>query len=357
MWAMLIVASLVSLATVAAVVSVVVVSNKQKKKRELVEQSNGEGLGGAPEQAETRVPYAGPGIASTDLEQLFPLHSYGEVKRMALGVTHSPNAMCGAADVLSPSTCSSCGDDYAAAEVGECDNNKNNTASDQGRQISKVAVTPVAVGVNAREVMSQQRLGIPSYSPLPKGWVSSTPNAAPSHHASLEEPHKGFAAAPAKEVPPQCNVDEDGLGYSPDAPSNSALLSNTSPFAISPAGAAAAGRHPGSLTPIKPSSNKALSSCAVCLGDFEDDEEVRLLPCRHVYHRFCIDAWFEKHSACPMCNTHYGAAVQALHDSPQLQQQQQHAGGSVPSILVVHELPHNDHLGAGMLPLPSVMAA
>ncbi|KAL1549372.1 RING-H2 finger protein ATL52-like [Salvia divinorum] len=42
--------------------------------------------------------------------------------------------------------------------------------------------------------------------------------------------------------------------------------------------------------------------CAVCLGEFEDDDSVRLLPnCTHVFHVSCIDQWFAAHTSCPLC--------------------------------------------------------
>ncbi|KAG6471564.1 E3 ubiquitin-protein ligase ATL31-like [Zingiber officinale] len=43
--------------------------------------------------------------------------------------------------------------------------------------------------------------------------------------------------------------------------------------------------------------------CAVCLSEFEDDEElVRLRPgCGHVFHADCITAWLASHVSCPVC--------------------------------------------------------
>eukprot|EP00403_Amphidinium_massartii_P015484 CAMPEP_0178412360 /NCGR_PEP_ID=MMETSP0689_2-20121128/21976_1 /TAXON_ID=160604 /ORGANISM="Amphidinium massartii, Strain CS-259" /LENGTH=415 /DNA_ID=CAMNT_0020033607 /DNA_START=67 /DNA_END=1311 /DNA_ORIENTATION=- len=46
-----------------------------------------------------------------------------------------------------------------------------------------------------------------------------------------------------------------------------------------------------------------LESCGVCLVDFQDGEELRtLLPCKHRFHRDCIDYWLlERSTTCPMC--------------------------------------------------------
>lgn len=46
------------------------------------------------------------------------------------------------------------------------------------------------------------------------------------------------------------------------------------------------------------------NTCAVCLSEFEEDEELRTLPeCMHSFHIQCIDMWLYSHSNCPMCRT------------------------------------------------------
>ncbi|KAL5557372.1 hypothetical protein UlMin_039608 [Ulmus minor] len=46
----------------------------------------------------------------------------------------------------------------------------------------------------------------------------------------------------------------------------------------------------------------AASECAICLGDFVEGEEIRVLPqCGHSFHVACIDTWLGSHSSCPSC--------------------------------------------------------
>ncbi|KAI5077636.1 hypothetical protein GOP47_0007460 [Adiantum capillus-veneris] len=42
--------------------------------------------------------------------------------------------------------------------------------------------------------------------------------------------------------------------------------------------------------------------CAVCLGEYEDHDFLRILPhCGHTFHVGCIDAWLRRNSTCPVC--------------------------------------------------------
>lgn len=44
------------------------------------------------------------------------------------------------------------------------------------------------------------------------------------------------------------------------------------------------------------------TECSVCLSEFEEDENLRLLPkCHHAFHLPCIDTWLRSHTNCPMC--------------------------------------------------------
>ncbi|EEF29897.1 protein with unknown function [Ricinus communis] len=46
----------------------------------------------------------------------------------------------------------------------------------------------------------------------------------------------------------------------------------------------------------------ASTECAICLGEFAQGDEVRVLPqCGHGFHVGCIDTWLGSHSSCPSC--------------------------------------------------------
>ncbi|CAK9156599.1 unnamed protein product [Ilex paraguariensis] len=46
-------------------------------------------------------------------------------------------------------------------------------------------------------------------------------------------------------------------------------------------------------------------SCAVCLYEFDGDDEIRRLTnCRHIFHRSCLDRWMDHNQdTCPLCRT------------------------------------------------------
>ncbi|KAK4840512.1 hypothetical protein QYF36_010642 [Acer negundo] len=44
------------------------------------------------------------------------------------------------------------------------------------------------------------------------------------------------------------------------------------------------------------------TDCSVCLNEFQEDENLRLLPkCSHAFHITCIDTWLRSHKNCPLC--------------------------------------------------------
>ncbi|PIA35195.1 hypothetical protein AQUCO_03600094v1 [Aquilegia coerulea] len=45
-----------------------------------------------------------------------------------------------------------------------------------------------------------------------------------------------------------------------------------------------------------------VESCSVCLSRLREGDEIRTLPCFHVFHRMCVDHWLNLfRKTCPLC--------------------------------------------------------
>lgn len=44
-----------------------------------------------------------------------------------------------------------------------------------------------------------------------------------------------------------------------------------------------------------------LSSCVICMCDFEQRQTLRVLPCSHQFHAKCVDKWLKTNRTCPIC--------------------------------------------------------
>jgi len=46
--------------------------------------------------------------------------------------------------------------------------------------------------------------------------------------------------------------------------------------------------------------------CMVCLEDFGDGDDLKTLPCLHIFHQKCIEQWLHTDNSCPICKTPIG---------------------------------------------------
>ena len=43
------------------------------------------------------------------------------------------------------------------------------------------------------------------------------------------------------------------------------------------------------------------NECTICLENFNENEILYELKCKHYYHKTCIDDWLSKKRTCPLC--------------------------------------------------------
>ena len=56
--------------------------------------------------------------------------------------------------------------------------------------------------------------------------------------------------------------------------------------------------------------------CAVCTEVIKEGAKVYKLPCKHVFHKECIDKWLEEHKNCPNCRADLTKGLQDKSGKP-----------------------------------------
>lgn len=49
-----------------------------------------------------------------------------------------------------------------------------------------------------------------------------------------------------------------------------------------------------------------LQVCCICLAKYENNDELRELPCSHLFHKDCVDKWLKINALCPLCKSEVG---------------------------------------------------
>jgi hypothetical protein len=51
---------------------------------------------------------------------------------------------------------------------------------------------------------------------------------------------------------------------------------------------------------LRPDDNE---TCGICIDEFVNDEILTELPCKHYYHKTCVDKWLTINKTCPLCRS------------------------------------------------------
>ncbi|RPB23840.1 hypothetical protein L211DRAFT_868408 [Terfezia boudieri ATCC MYA-4762] len=116
-----------------------------------------------------------------------------------------------------------------------------------------------------------------------------------------------------------------------------AIVMANSPTGSPPAGTPS--REVEAPTAVEPDPNQV--RCPVCLEDFEEDQEVRVLPCSHSFHTDCIDPWLlNVAGSCPLCRIDLRSPEEREHCS---------LANLLPPLPAVTTGPHSSSIRTGRL--------
>ncbi|KAJ8368363.1 hypothetical protein SKAU_G00083910 [Synaphobranchus kaupii] len=113
-------------------------------------------------------------------------------------------------------------------------------------------------------------------------------------------------------------------------------------------------RHPGSRRLRGDLGAGAGSSpapaCAICLEDFLDGEDLRIISCAHEFHKECVDPWLLQHRTCPLCMHNIMGKEMDACQAPLSRRQRNTSHNS--GILHPHSSPGHHPLHQCPIPLP-----
>ncbi|CEH12386.1 Predicted E3 ubiquitin ligase [Ceraceosorus bombacis] len=124
-------------------------------------------------------------------------------------------------------------------------------------------------------------------------------NAAPGQASASAS--SSAAAAPSLVSPPTSarQTDEEA---GPSDPARTTVVTPLAERAQASASAAASAPNPSHAHLPPGRSYYSCDECAICLDNFVDGDQVRVLPCGHIFHRSEIDDWLVRiRKVCPIC--------------------------------------------------------
>ncbi|XP_037662386.1 E3 ubiquitin-protein ligase RNF149 isoform X2 [Choloepus didactylus] len=96
-------------------------------------------------------------------------------------------------------------------------------------------------------------------------------------------------------------------------------------------------------------------NCAVCIENFKVKDIIRILPCKHIFHRTCIDPWLLDHRTCPMCKLDVIKALGYWGEPEDVQEMPapESPPGSVPAVNLSSSVQDDDRSDRNNLPSSS----
>jgi hypothetical protein len=82
-------------------------------------------------------------------------------------------------------------------------------------------------------------------------------------------------------------------------------------------------------------------SCPICMEPFGKDKEVRVTPCKHLFHGTCISGWLNVSCCCPICRQNFTSAIGPHQNPPNPPHHRDPAEAPAPSAVENVHLPAN----------------
>ncbi|KAG0216173.1 hypothetical protein BGX31_000658 [Mortierella sp. GBA43] len=100
----------------------------------------------------------------------------------------------------------------------------------------------------------------------------------------------------------------------PVASLNSASTLDTTPTSLKALSGESSLALPSAPTSLSSSSKAAEDeavdeNCTICLQVYELSDQIRPLPCKHAFHKECIDTWLTSNVQCPICRQEVNATT------------------------------------------------
>lgn len=79
---------------------------------------------------------------------------------------------------------------------------------------------------------------------------------------------------------------------------------------------------------LAPDENEEEQSCPICMEAFGPEKEVRLTPCKHLFHGPCLSGWLQVSRCCPMCRHDFTGAAPIAQDTSNQERARQSSDNS-----------------------------